>query len=242
MLNPDPRVWSRSLQQIAEDVADRVEAHRSPDLLIGFSMGSVPATIAADRFQCRLWSLASADRGDLMIWSSRKARDIRVQAEGLGYRRQDFAHWLHGLNPIDCIDGLHSDSRLVFGVFDRYIRCRGVCHLPGRRPVILVATGSSRSHSAVAEFCWRAAGSSNAGFAPSSLSRRSRVSGLQSSAQRWRCDALRALRAHRNWPGRTGPRNLERLCSSRLSPRNGRVVARPKGPAFNAHVKFRGER
>src|SRR4051794_32426062 len=35
-------------------------------------------------------------------------------------------------------------------------RCRGVCHLPGRRPVILVATGSSRSHSAIAEVCWRA--------------------------------------------------------------------------------------
>jgi hypothetical protein len=121
VLHPDPKICARSLQRIGQDVADGAEMHGSPDLLIGFSIGTVPATIAAKQFRSRLWSFASADRGELMIWSSRKARHIRDQAERLGYHQHDFAYWLRDLNPIDCIDGIHSDSRLVFGAFDRYV-------------------------------------------------------------------------------------------------------------------------
>ncbi len=121
VLHPNPMICSRSLQRIAQDVADNAAASGTPDLLVGFSMGTVPATIAARQFRSRLWSFASADRGELMIWSSRKARHLRAQAERMGYRQDDFSYWLRDLNPIDCIEGVHPDSRLVFGAFDRYV-------------------------------------------------------------------------------------------------------------------------
>lgn len=83
-----------------------------------------------------------------MIWSSRKAKHIRAEAERLGYHQQDFARWLRGLNPIDCIEGVHTDSRLVFGAFDRYVPVsrrrrladKAACHL-GRERIITLPLG-----------------------------------------------------------------------------------------------------
>lgn len=121
IVGPDPDLCAKSIRLIEADVKDQARRVGAPRLTVGFSMGTVPATLIAKQFGNRLWSFASADRGDLMIWTSRKSRQVRMQAERRGYRMQDFARALDDLNPIDGVDHLHPDSRFVFGLFDRYI-------------------------------------------------------------------------------------------------------------------------
>jgi hypothetical protein len=69
VVTADPDVCARANRAVIEDAADQIERRRPP-VLVGLSMGTVPATLLAGRYRAPLWSFASADRGDLMIWQS----------------------------------------------------------------------------------------------------------------------------------------------------------------------------
>lgn len=126
MVSPDPELCASCIEAIEHDVLRLAERNGRPSRLIGFSLGSVPATLMAGRFGSKVWSFASADRGELMIWSSPAARAIRREAERRGLGPDDFAAALHRYNPINWIEHVHPDSRIVVGLLDRYVpRARG---------------------------------------------------------------------------------------------------------------------
>src|SRR3954465_4590849 len=113
MVDPEPARCSSCIEAIVQDVQRLAERNGRPSLLIGFSLGSVPATLMAGRFGSTVWSFASADRGELMIWSSPAARAIRREAERRGFGRDDFAAALGRYNPINWIDQDAAPSTLA---------------------------------------------------------------------------------------------------------------------------------
>jgi Serine hydrolase (FSH1) len=145
IVSPTPWTCADRIQELVDDAVQFAQRHGPPSVVVGYSLGTVPATLLAAQFATRLWSFASADRGDLMIWSSPAASAIKSQAERLGYGRDDFASALHRLNPVDRIGEVHPDSRLVVGRFDRLVpreRSRRLvekarCHLPKRNVIEL---------------------------------------------------------------------------------------------------------
>lgn len=120
VVSPDPERCAASIRRVVADAIDQI-GDRPPPVFIGFSMGSVPATLLAGRYRSRLWSFASADRGDLMIWQSPAAQTIRAAAEARGKALVDFSRALEGLHPIDWLDRIDTNSRFAVGAFDRFV-------------------------------------------------------------------------------------------------------------------------
>lgn len=132
----EPRRCAAAIRSLIDDAASQIERHGLPTVFVGLSMGSVPATFLAAQYRQRLWSFASADRGDLMIWQSPAAQHVRRQARRRGFGLSDFTVALEGLNPIDNIDRIATTSRFAVGSFDRYI--------PRRRRTELVRRATQR--------------------------------------------------------------------------------------------------
>lgn len=120
VVHADPEACARAIRLVLDDAAEEIE-RRSPPILVGLSMGTVPATLLAGRYCTKLWSFASADRGDLMIWQSPAARAVRREAENRGVTLGDFTSALHGLHPIDWLHRIDPRSRFSIGAFDRYV-------------------------------------------------------------------------------------------------------------------------
>lgn len=120
VVSPDPERCAASIRRVIVDAVDQI-GDRRPPVLIGFSMGSVPATLLAGHYRTRLWSFAFADRGDLMIWQSPAARPIRCAAGAQGKALVDFTRALDGLHPIDWLDRIDPASRFAIGAFDRFV-------------------------------------------------------------------------------------------------------------------------
>ena len=120
-VSPEPAACAVHIGQVVGDALRRARSNGAPSLVIGYSLGTVPATLLAGRLGARLWSFASADRGELMIWSSPATRAIRSRAELMGFSQDDFAAALRRLNPLDWIGEVHPDSRLVVGRFDHLV-------------------------------------------------------------------------------------------------------------------------
>jgi hypothetical protein len=120
-VSAEPAACADHIAQVVGDALGRARSNGPPSLVIGYSLGTVPATLLAARLGARLWSFASADRGELMIWSSPATRAIRSEAERMGFSRDDFAAALRRLNPLDWIGEVHPDSRLVVGRFDQLV-------------------------------------------------------------------------------------------------------------------------
>jgi pimeloyl-ACP methyl ester carboxylesterase len=89
--------------------------------IVGYSLGSYPATYLANRLQARLYSIAPADRGDLMIWQSPAARKIRERARAKGYRLEDYVEAMAGYNPVENLVGLAPSSTFVVGDCDPFV-------------------------------------------------------------------------------------------------------------------------
>lgn len=87
-------------------------------LIVGLSVGSYPATVLANLTGATLCSIASADRGDLMIWQSPAVLTVKQRAIQKGYRLIDFARAMRGYNPIDNMIGVRSGSVFVVGKKD----------------------------------------------------------------------------------------------------------------------------
>lgn len=121
IVSAEPAQCAEAIEAITRDVARLAAEDGPPKLLIGFSMGSVPATVLAAQFHARLWSIASADRGELMIWQSPKVREVRREAERKGYRMEDFASALARFNPVACVPAIDPASFFASGRFDRTI-------------------------------------------------------------------------------------------------------------------------
>jgi len=129
-----PAVCAARIKNVVEVALRRARSRGLPRVVVGYSLGTVPATIVAAALGVPLWSFASADRGDLMMWSSSATRAVQREAEFRGYTREDFTMALRNLNPIDAIGRVHRDSRIVVGRFDGLIpRERSRALLEGAR-------------------------------------------------------------------------------------------------------------
>lgn len=89
--------------------------------IIGLSIGNAPATLLASRIGARLVSIASADRGDLLLWESPGSRHIKARAIGKGYQLDDFTAAMQGYNPVENLGGLAAGSSFLFGSRDELI-------------------------------------------------------------------------------------------------------------------------
>lgn len=90
-------------------------------VIVGLSAGTAPATILADLTGGRLCSVGSADRGDLMLWESPAAVEIKARAIARGYTLRDYYERFDGLNPIDNLRNIRRDSIFAVSNQDPFI-------------------------------------------------------------------------------------------------------------------------
>lgn len=90
-------------------------------LVVGLSIGNATATAFANRVGARLYSIASADRGDLTLWESPASRQVKEKAQAKGYVLDDFTAALAGLHTIDNLENLGAGSRFIVGLRDEFI-------------------------------------------------------------------------------------------------------------------------
>lgn len=124
IVSSEPDLCVRAVDAVVDD-AMRVIARARLDpaqlLVVGLSIGTAVATVLANRIGARLWSIASADRGDLTLWESPASAQVKQLAEAKGYRLEDFTRALAGLHTIENLANLAPGSRFVFGLKDELI-------------------------------------------------------------------------------------------------------------------------
>lgn len=124
LVSSEPSRSVTALRKVTDDAMALVESLKLAGhsiRVVGYSLGTYPATYLANRLQARLYSIAPADRGDLMIWESPAARIIRERALAKGYGLEDYMKAMSGYNPIDNLEGLGSGSAFVVGNSDPFI-------------------------------------------------------------------------------------------------------------------------
>lgn len=138
IVSSEPELCIRALNGVVDD-AIRVmwRAGLSPEdaLVIGLSIGNAAATVLANRTGARLYSIASADRGDLTLWESPASRLIKDRAELKGYSLSDFTQALSGHHTVENLENLGPGSRFIFGLRDEFIpepRRNGLIEAVGR--------------------------------------------------------------------------------------------------------------
>ena len=93
----------------AEQLLRDREIEARDAVIVGLSVGTYPATYLANRVGARLFSVASADRGDLAIWQSPATRIIKNRAVKKGL---SLKHYSRALSPRRKLDRGRSQQRL----------------------------------------------------------------------------------------------------------------------------------
>ena len=90
-------------------------------VIVGLSVGTYPATYLANRVGARLFSVASADRGDLAIWQSPATRIIKNRAVKRGLSLRHYSRALSGSHPAENLTGIAPNSVFMIGKSDPYV-------------------------------------------------------------------------------------------------------------------------
>jgi hypothetical protein len=90
-------------------------------VIVGLSAGTYPATYLANRVGGRLFSVASADRGDLAIWQSPATRIIKNRAVKRGLSLKHYSRALSGSHPAENLTGIAPNSVFMIGKSDPYV-------------------------------------------------------------------------------------------------------------------------
>ena len=90
-------------------------------MIVGLSVGSYPATFLGNRIGARVCVVASADRGDLVIWESFATRIVKHRAMQKGYGLANYSKALLETHPAENLRGLAPNSLFVFGRRDPFI-------------------------------------------------------------------------------------------------------------------------
>jgi hypothetical protein len=90
-------------------------------VIVGLSVGTYPATYLANRVGARLFSVASADRGDLAIWQSPATRIIKNRATQRGLQLEHYSRALAGTHPEENLARIARNSVFVVGRRDPYV-------------------------------------------------------------------------------------------------------------------------
>src|SRR5688572_3943200 len=124
VVSSEPELCVRAVNLVADDALRTIARARvSPAnlLVVGLSIGNSVATLVANRLGARLYSVCSADRGDLTLWQSAAAAHVKARALEKGYGLDDFTRALVGLNTIDNLANLPSSSRFVISKRDEFV-------------------------------------------------------------------------------------------------------------------------
>jgi hypothetical protein len=117
----DPLCSLERLEEIVDDAQERISRIARTPLIIGFSIGTVPATCLANRHSAPLLSICSAPRGADIIWQSPLARPIKHHAIALGFTRGQFRSALRRIDPANNLARLPEGSAFVAGAGDKVI-------------------------------------------------------------------------------------------------------------------------
>jgi pimeloyl-ACP methyl ester carboxylesterase len=124
LVSSEPERSVSALKRVSDDAEALLKSLNivgSATRIVGYSLGTYPATYLANRLGACLYSIAPADRGDLMIWQSPAARIVRDRAMAKGYCEDDYVQAMKGYNPIDNLGDLGRGSTFVFGASDPFI-------------------------------------------------------------------------------------------------------------------------
>ncbi len=140
IVSSEPALCAKAVEVLVDDALCLLERLAiSPETItsVGFSMGNGPATVLANKSHARLCSVTSADRGDLMLWQSDAAVDIKHLARRKGYQIGDFRQALTGLDPIDNLSNIASDSVFIAAERDMFVpKARRVALLDAVRDIV----------------------------------------------------------------------------------------------------------
>jgi hypothetical protein len=117
----DPLCSLERLEEIVDDAQERISRIARTPLIIGFSIGTVPATCLANRHSAPLLSICSAPRGADIIWQSPLARPIKHHAIALGFTRGQFRTAFRRIDPANNLARLPEGSAFVAGAGDKVI-------------------------------------------------------------------------------------------------------------------------
>lgn len=123
IVSSEPELCGVAMRTLIDD-AENLLAGTGLDsnaVIVGLSMGSAPATAVANALGAELYSVASADCGEHVMWESPACVEIRARAERKGYTLDDFASVLKGLNPVDNLRHISPKSAFVIGCRDQYV-------------------------------------------------------------------------------------------------------------------------
>lgn len=124
IVSSEPALCAQAVEVLVDDalaLLNRLSIPADSITSVGFSMGNGPATVLANKAHARLCSVTSADRGDLMLWQSDAAVDVKHLARRKGYEIGDFRQALAGLNPIDNLSNIASDSVFIAAERDMFV-------------------------------------------------------------------------------------------------------------------------
>lgn len=124
IVSSEPELCVRAVNAVVDDATSLIAKKRlTPDkvLVVGLSIGNAVATVLANRIGSRLYSIASADRGDLTLWESPASLLVKELAESKGYRLDDFTRALVGLHTVENLENIAPGSRFIFGHKDELI-------------------------------------------------------------------------------------------------------------------------
>jgi hypothetical protein len=123
IVSSEPHLCKVAMQRLVGDAMHLTSknGHQKPLTVIGLSMGSAPATVLANMLGARLYSMASADHGPLMLWESPASAGIRERASAKGYTVDSFTETMAGTNPIENLENIDRRSVFMFGNSDLYV-------------------------------------------------------------------------------------------------------------------------
>lgn len=124
IVSSEPELCVRAVHAVVEDALDVVARARLDParlLVVGLSIGNAVATLMANRMGVRLYSIASADRGDLTLWESPASLRVKELAETKGYKLADFTQAMHGLHTVENLGNLAPGSRFVISAMDELV-------------------------------------------------------------------------------------------------------------------------
>lgn len=132
IVSPSPENSVQALRIIVDDFLQLIDQRKLDPArltLLGLSIGNFAATYLANLTGARLWSIASGDRGEVLLWSSAYASGVRRQAEARGYGFADFAAALRDFNPINNLRNIAAGSTFIAGRFDRVVPYRSAMNV-----------------------------------------------------------------------------------------------------------------
>lgn len=140
IVSSEPALCAQAVEVLVDDALSLLRQLSIPSgtiTSVGFSMGNGPATVLANKAHARLCSVTSADRGDLMLWQSDAAVDVKHLARRKGYRIGDFREALAGLDPIDNLSNISPDSVFIAAERDMFVpKARRVALLDAVRDIV----------------------------------------------------------------------------------------------------------